>query len=131
VRTPTDPRGAEAEHALGMTAFRLLSLPAHGAVELLTGLAMMAGALALGLGPAGTVLAFAAGAIAFGLALAAADSGAMRSSTHASLDQALAVGAIAAAAVLVLAGDGLAAGLLIAFGVIQIALASVTRYAKR
>ncbi|MFN8133076.1 MAG: hypothetical protein U0R70_16150 [Solirubrobacteraceae bacterium] len=113
-----------------MTAFRLLSLPAHGAVELLTGLAAMAGALALGLGPAGTVLGFAAGAVAFGLALAAAD-GSMRSSLHATLDHTLAAGAIAAGALLATAGDPLAAGLLVAFGVVQIGLASVTRYAKR
>lgn len=113
-----------------MTAFRLLSLPAHGAVELLAGLATMAGALAFGLGPAGTVLAFAAGASAFGLALAAAD-GSMRSSLLSTLDHALAAAAITAGALCAASGDPLAAALLVAFGVVLIALASVTRYAKR
>ncbi len=113
-----------------MNAFRLISLPVHGALELVLGIVVMVGALGLGLTPAGTVLAFTAGVIAIGLALGAVEGG-VRSSAHASGDLALAMGAIAASAALAVAGDAPAAGLLVAFGVIQTGLASVTRYTKR
>jgi len=113
-----------------MTAFRLISLPTHGAIELVLGVAVMVAALALGLDGPGTVVCFAFGAILAGLALAAADRG-VSPSVHSSFDLTLATVTLVVAAALALAG-GLEAGLLLAAAALaQLALASITRYSAR
>src|SRR3979490_1913575 len=55
-----------------MTAFRLISLPAHGALEMLAGLFTMVAPFLFGFTPAGTVAAVVIGALIVGLSLAAA-----------------------------------------------------------
>ena len=49
VRDFTDRPRLPAHHGRAMTAFRLISLPAHGAIELMLGVAVMVAALGLGL----------------------------------------------------------------------------------
>jgi hypothetical protein len=111
-----------------MTAFRLISLPLHGAFELLVGLALMAAPFLLGLSPAGTVVGVAIGAIVAGLALRAAGDPDLDVSAHYAADQGLVLGLVAAAIVLAVAGDGLAALLFVAGAAASLALNLVTRY---
>ena len=47
--------------------------PAHGALEMLAGLGLMAAPFALGFGPAGLVVTVLLGALLFGMALSATD----------------------------------------------------------
>jgi hypothetical protein len=113
-----------------MTAFRLLSLPAHAAAELTLGALTMAAPFLLGFGSAGTVLAFLAGAVAFGLALSAADPS-VSIRAHHTYDQAMAVAMLASAVVLAVLGDAIAVAYFGAAGVVQIALNAATRYSGR
>src|SRR5438128_4013337 len=55
-----------------MTAFRLMSLPAHGAMELLVGLGLMASPFVLGFSAGATLVTVVVGALVAGLALGAA-----------------------------------------------------------
>jgi len=116
-----------------MTAFRLISLPAHGALELMLGLALMAAPFVLGFSMAAVVVAVAVGAVVAGLALSAAvaDTGAIDIAAHYTYDLALAVGALGAGIVFALAGDGPAAGSLLAVGVALLGLNLTTRYSAR
>ena len=116
-----------------MTAFRLISLPAHGAMELLVGLALMASPFVLGFSAAAIVMAVLVGAIVSGLALSAAvaDTGAIDIAAHYTYDLALAVGALGAGIVFALAGDGAAAGTLLGAGVALLGLNLTTRYSAR
>jgi hypothetical protein len=109
-----------------MTATRTISLPTHGALELLTGLAAMLLPLALGLTPAGTIISGLIGALAVGLALDA--TAPARVSAHHAFDYGLAFGAVLAALLLALSGDGAAALLLGALGLAQLGLNGATRY---
>ena len=113
-----------------MTAFRLISLPAHGAVELLIGLALMASPFVLGFGAAGTLLAVAVGAIAAGLALGAAvaDTASIDIAAHYAYDLGLALGLLGAGVALAIAGDGPAAGTFLAAAVAMLGLNITTRY---
>jgi SPW repeat len=116
-----------------MTAFRLISLPAHGAVELLVGLALMASPFVLGFTPAATLVAVLAGAVIAGLALGAAvaDTGTIDIAAHYTYDLGLSVGLLGAALVFALDGDGPAGGALLGAGVAQLALNLTTRYSAR
>jgi hypothetical protein len=105
---------------------RRLSLPAHGAVELLLGLALIAAGFALGLGPAGLVACLTAGALVTGLGLSAE----MPISTHMAADTAIAM-AMLAGAVLVSATDPVAAGILAAAAAGELALGACTRWTRR
>lgn len=112
---------------IAMTALRpTISLPLHGALELLTGLVLLVAPFALGFTPAGTLIALLIGAVAIGLALDATEP--HRVSTHHTLDYGLAFGAVAVAPIFALAGDGAAALTLAAFGLAQLGLNGVTRY---
>jgi hypothetical protein len=113
-----------------MTVFRLISLPAHGAIEYALGVAVMVAALALGLDGPGTVVCFAFGAILAGVALAAADRG-VSPSVHSSFDLTLVTITLVAAAALAIAGGAKAAVLLAFAALAQLLLASVTRYSAR
>jgi hypothetical protein len=113
-----------------MTAFRLISLPTHGAAELALGLLVLVSPVILGFGPAGTVLAIALGAIVCGRALAAADPEVAIRAHHAS-DYGVALLMLAGALALALAGDTrAAAGFVVAAGA-QLGLNGVTRYSAR
>ena len=116
-----------------MTAFRLISLPAHGAVELLLGLALMASPFVLGFGAAGTLLAVLVGALAAGLALSAAvaDTGTVDIAAHYAYDLGLALGLVGAGVALAIAGEAAAAGTFLAVAVAMLGLNVTTRYSTR
>jgi hypothetical protein len=105
---------------------RRLSLPAHGAVELLVGLALIAAPFALGLDPAGLIACLTAGVLVTGLGLAAE----MPVSSHMAADTGVAM-AMLAAAVLVSTTDTLAGGILAAAAAGELALGACTRWTRR
>jgi hypothetical protein len=113
-----------------MTAFRLISLPAHGAMELLVGVLLMAAPFVLAFSPAATVVVVLVGALVAGLALgaAASDTGAIDIAAHYASDLGLAVGMLGAGVVFAVGGDGPAGVVLLAGGVAQLALNLTTRY---
>ena len=107
---------------------RTISLPIHAALELVLGLALLAGSFALGLEPAGLVAAFSLGVLVVGLALAGPDS--LPISAHQSSDLALVAGLCGGGLGLAFSGD-LAAGLLLtAVGGLQLVLLTQTRWAR-
>lgn len=119
-----------------MTALRLISLPLHGALEMLAGFALMALPFALGLSPAAAVLGVTVGALIVGLALAAAgpETDAHRTmtvATHHAFDYGLVSGLLGAALVVGLAGDR-AGGIVFALAAVgQLLLNLTTRYSRR
>jgi hypothetical protein len=121
--------------SLDMTALRLISLPLHGALEMLLGLLVMVAPLALGASTAGAVLGVVTGALLVGLGLssAAADSDPRRPmsiAAHHELDYGLALGLLGTAVLLGLVGDRIAALLLAAAALTQLALNATTRYSS-
>ena len=109
-----------------MDVTRSISLPIHAALELALGLALLAGPFVLGLDPAGLVAAFSLGVLLTGLALAGPDS--LPLSTHQAFD--LAMVAALAGGGLGLAGDPAAGLLLAGVGSLQLALLTLTRWAR-
>jgi hypothetical protein len=107
-----------------------ISLPLHGALELLTGLTALVAPFALGFGPAGAVVSVLVAVCTIGLALDAAQEP-QRVSTHHTFDYGVALGAVTAAIPLALAGEARAALFLGALGLIQLALNGATRYSVR
>jgi len=98
---------------------RTVSLPTHAALELVLGLAVLAGPFALGAEPAGLVAAVSLGALMVGLALAGPD--ALPLSTHQAFDLGLVAALGGGGLGLALSGDP-AAGLLLALaGGLQLA----------
>jgi len=119
-----------------MTALRLISLPVHGALEMVVGMFLMAAPVALGLSPAAAVIGVLAGAAVVGLALSAtgAESDgrqAINVAAHHSFDYGLVTGLLGAAAVLGVAGDQAAALLFGVVALAQLALNLTTRYSRR
>jgi hypothetical protein len=112
-----------------VTSTRKLSLPAHGAMELLVGLGLMALPFALGLGSAALVVGFIAGAAVAGLGLAGGDSLPLR--THMALDQGAVTALIAAALALALHGQRSGALLLGLAAIAECALVAATRWTRR
>ena len=111
-----------------MTTFRLLSLPAHGAIELLAGLALIAAPFVLGFAPAGMVLAVAFGVLLVGLALST--DGALPVSAHLAFDESLVIGCAAGAVALAVSRQDVAAAGLAAVAAIELALTLTTRYSR-
>ena len=107
---------------------RSISLPLHSALELLGGLALLAGPFLIGAAPAGLVAGVSLGALLVGIALAGPD--ALPISAHQSFDLML-VAAMAGGAVgLGISGD-LAGGLVLAVvGALQLTLVSLTRWVR-
>src|SRR3954466_5590784 len=101
-----------------MTAFRLISLPAHGAMELLVGLALTASPFVLGFSPAATVFTVLRGARVTGVAPGASvgDTGTIDIAAHDTFDIAFAIGLLGAGVVFAIAGDGPAARAMLAAG---------------
>ena len=116
-----------------MTAFRLISLAAHGAMELAVGMALMAAPFVLGFSPAATIVLVLVGALVVGIALEAAisETGSIDIAAHYATDLALAVGLLGAGVVFAVTGDGPAGGALLAAGVALLALNLTTRYSAR
>jgi hypothetical protein len=106
---------------------RRLSLPAHGALELVVGLALIAAPFALGFGAAGLLASVAAGVVIAGLAL----SDGMAISAHMTADLAVGVALIAAGAALAGGGERQAGGVLAAAAAAELALMAATRWTRR
>lgn len=114
-----------------MTALRpTISLPLHGALELLIGVLALAAPFALGFTLSGAVVSLLIGVCAIGLALDAAQLPA-RVSAHQAFDYGIAFAAVFVAVPLALAGDAAAALFLGGLGLAQLALHSGTRYSVR
>ena len=119
-----------------MTTLRLISLPVHGALEMLVGLVLMAAPVALGLSTPAAVFGVVVGAFIVGLALTSTGAEAegrqaLSVAMHHSFDYGLVTGLLGAAAVLGFAGDRSAAVLFAAAGLAQLALNVTTRYSHR
>jgi hypothetical protein len=115
-----------------MTAFRLISLPVHGALELVIGVMLMVAPFALGFSTAGALTSVVIGVLLFGLALAAgsSDVATIDISAHHAYDLGIALGLLGAALVLAITGDGIAAGTLLVAALGQLALNATTRYSR-
>jgi hypothetical protein len=105
--------------------FRRLSLPAHGLIELIAGLALIGAPLVLGLGLVPLTAGIAAGALMDGLALA--DD--LPISAHMAADMALG-GVLLAAAVLLAPAEPTAATLLALGAAAELALSAATRWTR-
>jgi len=107
---------------------RSISLPLHSALELLGGLALLAGPFLLGAAPAGLVAAVALGVLLVGMALAGPDS--LPISAHQSFDLMLVAALAGGGLGLAVSGD-LVGGLLLAVvGALQLTLVSLTRWVR-
>lgn len=113
-----------------MTALRLISFSAHGAVEFLFGLVALVAPFVLHAGPAGTVVAVAFGVLLIGLALATTDT-ALPISTHFAFDYAVSFAAVGAGVLLALSGDRVAALVMGVLAIGHLALNASTRYSAR
>jgi hypothetical protein len=106
---------------------RRLSLPEHGAVELLVGVALIAAPLFLGFGPAGLLASMVAGALLAGLAF----SDTLPINTHMAADMFISAALIATALALAANDETAAAGVLAAAGAGELALGMATRWTRR
>ena len=113
-----------------MTALRLISLPTHAALEMLTGLVVMAAPFVLGFSPAGLVVSVMLGAVIFGLALTAIPREGRHTpvSAHFAYDRGIALGLLGGALVLAIGGDAIAAAFLGGASIVQAVLNLSTRY---
>jgi hypothetical protein len=116
---------------IAMTALRpAISLPLHGAAELVIGLLALVAPFALGFTLPGAVVSLLVGVCLVGLALDAAQLPA-RISAHQAADYGIAFAAVFVAVPLALAGDAAAALFLGALGLSQLGLDAGTRYSAR
>jgi hypothetical protein len=120
---------------IAMTALRstrtpTLSLPLHGAVELLIGMLALVAPFALGFTLEGAVVSLLIGVCLVGLALDAVQLPA-RVSAHQAFDYGIAFAAVFVAVPLALVGDAAAALFLGAAGLALLALNAATRYSQR
>jgi hypothetical protein len=113
-----------------MTAFRLISLPVHGALELVVGLATMAAPFALGFGSAGLIAGFLIGALIVGMALSTepGERGGVSVATHFAFDRGLVIGLLGAAVVFGAAADRAAALFFALAALALLGLSLSTRY---
>ena len=119
-----------------MTALRLISLPVHGALEMLVGFAVMATPVALGPSPAAAIFGVLIGTLIVGMSLSSTgDEGESRRSmpvsTHHAIDYGMAIGLLGAALVIGIAGDAVAAAIFATGALAQLALNLTTRYSAR
>jgi hypothetical protein len=106
---------------------RRLSLPEHGAVELLVGVALIAAPFVFGFGPTGLIVSTAAGVVVTGLAL----SEGLAISAHMAADTALALSLMPIAVVLAGGGDAAAGGALAVAAACELTLGVCTRWTRR
>jgi len=107
---------------------RTISLPIHSALELVGGLALLAGPFLIGAGPAGLVAAISLGALLVGLALAGPDS--LPLSAHQAFDLTLVAALAGGALGLALAGDPAGGLVLGVVGALQLTLVTLTRWVR-
>jgi hypothetical protein len=107
---------------------RSISLSLHSALELLSGLMLLAGPFLIGAAPAGLVAGVSLGAVLVGIALAGPD--ALPVTAHQSFDLMLVAAMAGGALGLGVSGD-LAGGLVLAVvGALQLTLVSLTRWVR-
>ncbi len=119
---------------LVVSSTRLISFPAHGAIEFLLGLALMVAPFAVGADPAGIVVGFGLGVLVTGVALSSIGNGPrgiVSVAAHQAYDQGLALGGAGAALVLALAGQGTVAIAILVIASALFALSLATRYSAR
>jgi hypothetical protein len=107
---------------------RSISLPMHSALELLGGLALLAGPFLLGAAPAGMVAAFSLGAVIIGLALAGPDS--LPIGAHQAFDLMLVCALAGGGLGLAFAGDPAGGLVLATVGALQLTLATLTHWTR-
>jgi hypothetical protein len=118
-----------------MTTMRLISLPVHGALEMLVGFLLMVSPFALQLSAAATLVGVTVGVLVVGLALSstgveAEGRRAMPITTHYAFDYGLVTGLLGVAAILGFTGDEPGAVLFAAAAAVQLALNLTTRYSR-
>jgi hypothetical protein len=106
---------------------RRLSIPEHGAVELLVGLALIAAPFVFGFGPSGLLVSMAAGAVVVGLALGDG----LSISAHMAADTAVSLALLLVAVALARGGESAAGGVLAAAAAGELALGVCTRWTRR
>ena len=112
-----------------MTVFRGISLSAHGAVEILLGLATMVAPFLFGFSTAGAIAALLIGMTLVGAALSTVDARSINVAALHAFDHAVAIAILGAALALgILAGDRHATAYLAAVAVAQLGLNMSTRY---
>lgn len=118
-----------------MTALRLIPFPVHAALELVTGMFLLVAPFLFGFQVAGALVSVVIGALVMGLALGAATTGphtrSLPLSAHHAFDYGLALGLVSVSMLLALTGDPVAATVLLAASVAQLALNLTTRYSLR
>ena len=112
-----------------MTAFRAISLPAHGAMEIALGLVTMVAPFLLGFGAAAGITSLLIGLVIVGAALNTIDPRSINVGAHYALDHVMALTMLVAALALgILAGDRHATAYLAAAAIAQLGLNVTTRY---
>ena len=107
---------------------RSISLPLHSALELLGGLALLAGPFLLGAAPAGLVAGVSLGVLLVGMALAGPDS--LPIGAHQMFDLGLVAALAAGGLGLAFAGDPAGGLVLAVVGALQLTLVSLTRWVR-
>jgi hypothetical protein len=116
------------EHTYAMTALRHLSLPGHGAIELVTGMVMLLAPAFLGFSAAGLIVSIVLGASLMGMALTLTARDGSVVGWHRDFDMVFVVVAAVAALWLALAGQSRPALFIAVLVVIQSTLNLATRY---
>lgn len=113
-----------------MSRSRGISLPIHGALEMLAAPAVMAAPFLLDLGPAATMVSIVLGASLLGLALQV-EAPSIPLSAHVTFDYGLAAVAVAAGlAIGIATGEWLSTVFLVGIGVAQVLLTASTRFSR-
>ena len=118
-----------------MTSIRLIPLPIHAALRMVTGILTMAAPFLFGFGPAAAVVAVVLGAVVTGVALSGVGDDRGRAtvpiSTIHAFDYGIVLGTLGAAIVLGAGGDDVAAVVLSAIALIELGGNMLTKYSSR
>jgi hypothetical protein len=113
-----------------MTTFRLISLSAHSAAEMLLGFAVMVSPFLFGLGTAAMLISVVMGALIVGVAFSTLDEESSSIAAHHANDIGLSLGLAAASLATGIAGDGRAALILGLAAALDATLLLTTRYSR-
>jgi hypothetical protein len=111
-----------------MSTIRRLSLPAHGAVELLIGIVLLTAPFVAALAPGALVVSVVAGALVVGVGLAGAD--ALSPAAHQALDEAVVTVLLGLAVAMAIAGEPSGATLVGAAALGELLLVAGTRWTR-
>jgi hypothetical protein len=126
----TVERVFDGQHVRVMTTFRLISLPAHGAAEMLLGLVVMVAPFLFGLGTAAMLISVIIGALIVGVAFSTLDEGSGSITAHHANDVGLSFGLAVASLATGIAGDGRGALVLGLAAALHATLLFTTRYSR-